>query len=62
MLLLGSKRLLRKLQKSMKRYERKGEMLPKLKKGKLRSLPGVLLQQLPLIFDAALQDQQADAC
>ena len=32
----------KRLQKSMEKQERKGEMLPKLKKGKPRSLPGVI--------------------
>jgi hypothetical protein len=37
-----SSKMLRKLQKFMEKQERKGEMLPKLKKSKLRSLPGVV--------------------
>jgi hypothetical protein len=37
-----SSKMLRKLQKFMEKQERKGEMLPKLKKSKPRSLPGVV--------------------
>ena len=36
-------------------------MLPKLKKNKLRSLPGVVCS-IYLQYDAALQNQQAKAC
>jgi hypothetical protein len=53
---------LEKLQKFRERGDRRGEMLPKLKKSKLGSLLGVVCSIILPKCDAALQNQQAKAC
>jgi hypothetical protein len=46
----------------MEKQDRRGEMLPKLKKSKLGSLLGVVCSMYLPKYDAALQNQQAKAC